>query len=116
MPTDFLSLSLSHCVSVGLHHSWDLFHSRAVGINGDDLIEGAHTLNNEFYSFVYFIALEQSKKDPRSCFSNSLTLLNDSYGSNKLCNPVGKILLQMQILENSSECFLSVLRSSFTSY
>lgn len=73
MPTDFLSLSLSvsHCVSVGLQPSWDLFQSRAVGINGDDLIEGVRTLNKEFYSLVYFIVLRQSKKTRGAAFQTA---------------------------------------------
>ena len=58
-------------MSVGLHPSWDLFQSRAVGINGDDLIEGVRTLNKEFYSLVYFIVLKQSKKTRGAAFQTA---------------------------------------------
>lgn len=52
-PKDCLSLSL--CVS-GVLPLLDLFHSGAVGINGDDLIGGAHTFNNEIYSSAFYCA------------------------------------------------------------
>lgn len=88
--------SLSRFVSVGFRHCWIYFTAAQLGLMAMILL-GVLILLIMKFILLLFIVLEIKQKDPGSWIKSCFTLLNDSYIWTALCNPLSKILFQMQI-------------------